>query len=250
MSLVIQEMEMPKEKYATKCPYAMTPEFIVIHNTMNSAPAKNEIEYMQKRPEQVSFHYAVDENEAILGSPLDRNCWHAGDGGNGKGNRYGIAIEICRSTCEGDDTELFLKAEENGAELAAMILNEKGWDISKVKKHQDFSPYKKYCPHRTLDLGWDRFLKMVQSKLDVIKKAGANVDVKYPYADNAKTVTSGKAGDGNVPHEWAKMAFDWAVSRGIIKGSSTNGVPEYRLNDPITREEMIVMLYRAIVGGG
>ncbi|MFR5581258.1 MAG: hypothetical protein ACLTJ1_12655, partial [Thomasclavelia ramosa] len=39
-----------------------------------------------------------------------------------------------------------------------------GWGIDKVKKHQDFA--NKYCPHRTLDMGWQRFLNMVQANLD------------------------------------------------------------------------------------
>ena len=40
----------------------------------------------------------LDEDEVIQGLPLNRNGWHAGDGINGKGNRKGIAIEICKST--------------------------------------------------------------------------------------------------------------------------------------------------------
>ena len=56
---------------------------------------------------QTSFHFAVDDKEVVQGLPLDRNGWHAGDG-NGKGNREGIAIEICYSLSGG---ERFLQAE-------------------------------------------------------------------------------------------------------------------------------------------
>ena len=150
-------------KFDIKCPYSMTPKFIVIHNTANDAPAKNEISYMKSNNNEVSFHFAVDDVEARQGLPLDRNGWHAGDGGNGQGNRYGIAIEICYSKSGGDK---FTKAEKNAAKLAAQLMHERGWDISHLKKHQDFS--KKYCPHRTLDLGWDRFKKMVKSELDAL----------------------------------------------------------------------------------
>ena len=76
-----------------------------------------------------------------------------GDGVNGKGNRKGISIEICYSKSGGDK---FIKAEQNAAKFIASILKEKGWGIDKVKKHQDFNG--KYCPHRTLDMGWNRFL--------------------------------------------------------------------------------------------
>ena len=88
------------------------------------------------------------------------NGWHAGNGGNGRGNRYGIAIEICYSKSGGPK---FDAAEQNAAQLAADILRRYGWGIEKVTKHQDYSG--KYCPHRTLDRGWQRFLDMVSAAL-------------------------------------------------------------------------------------
>lgn len=161
-----------EDKYAIKCPYAMTPEFIVIHNTANSASAANEIAYMKRNNKKVSYHYAVDDIGCYYVIPENRNAWHAGDGTNGKGNRKGISIEICYSASGG---EKFDKAEANTAELVADILTRYGWGIDKVKKHQDFSATS--CPHRTLKLGWDRFLKMVQAELDAKKEPVATVNV-------------------------------------------------------------------------
>ena len=54
----------------------------------------------------------------------------------------------------------------------ARILKTKGWGINKVKKHQDWSG--KYCPHRTLDLGWNRFLKMVEKELKKLNTPTVN----------------------------------------------------------------------------
>ena len=146
-------------KYSIKCPHEMNAEFIVVHNTANDASANNEIEYMKSNNNKVSFHYAVDDTEIVQGIPENRNAWHVGDG-NGDGNRKGIAIEICYSKFGG---EKFDKAEENAAEFIASKLKEKGWGIDKVKKHQDFA--NKYCPHRTLDYGWERFLNKVRNYL-------------------------------------------------------------------------------------
>ena len=151
-----------EKRYALKCPYQMIPEFIVIHNTANDATAKNEAAYMKNSELATSYHFAVDDVEARQTIPLDRNAWHAGDGNGGRGNRKGIAIEICYSKSGG---EKFLKAEENAAKLTAELLMERGWGIGRVKKHQDFSG--KYCPHRTLDLGWDRFLKKVEGYMEL-----------------------------------------------------------------------------------
>lgn len=152
-------------KYNIKCPHTMTPEFIVIHNTANDASAKNEIAYMKSNNNSVSYHFAVDDIEVRQGIPLGRNAWHSGDGGSGNGNRKGIAIEICYSKSGGTR---FNKAEDNAAKLTAELLKERGWSIDKVKKHQDFSG--KYCPHRTLDLGWDRFLNKVKGYMVEEKK--------------------------------------------------------------------------------
>lgn len=152
-------MLISQEKYSLKCPYKMTPTRIVVHNTANDASARNEVKYMQNNKSQTSFHYAVDDKEVIQALPLNRNSWNAGDGRNGKGNREGISIEICYSKSGGTR---FVLAEKRAARLIADILDEKGWDISKVTKHQDYSG--KYCPHRTLDMGWNRFLKMIEAE--------------------------------------------------------------------------------------
>ncbi len=151
------------DKYGVKCPYKMTPKGICIHNTANDAPAKNEVSYMKSNNNEVSYHIAIDDLEAIQVIPFDRNAWHAGDGGNGQGNRNYIAIEICYSESGGDR---FIKAEKRAAKEVAAVLKEYGWTINNVKKHQDFS--NKYCPHRTLDMGWQRFLNMIQTELNVL----------------------------------------------------------------------------------
>lgn len=150
-----------ESKYSVKCPYSMTPEFIVVHNTANDATAQNEIKYMISNDDQVSFHFAVDDKEVVQGLPLDRNAWACGDGTNGSGNRKGIQIEICYSKSGG---ARFENAEKNAAKFIAQLLKERGWGVDKVKKHQDFS--NKYCPHRTLDKGWASFVNMVKDYLN------------------------------------------------------------------------------------
>ena len=157
----ITKMLVPESKYNIKCPHEMTPEFIVIHNTANDASAMAEISYMIGNNNKVSYHCAIDNTRIVQGVPFNRNAWNAGDGGNGNGNRKGISLEICYSKSGGDDFE---EAEKLAAEYTAYLLKQYGWGIDKVKKHQDFA--NKYCPHRTLDLGWQRFLDMVSSYLE------------------------------------------------------------------------------------
>ena len=155
-------MEIKKElvnenKYECKCPYGMVAEGITVHNTANDASARNEASYMKSNNNEVSFHIAVDDVEVIQLIDFNRNAWHAGDGGNGFGNRKTIAIEICYSKSGGDR---FIKAEKNASIIVAKLLKEFGWGFDRVYTHQKHSG--KYCPHRTLDSGWDRFMNMVK----------------------------------------------------------------------------------------
>ena len=160
----IVQMLCPSSKYSIKAPYAMTPDGITIHNTANDASAKNEVSYMITNNNKVSYHWAVDDVRAVQGIPHDRNAWHAGDGGNGYGNRYTIGIEICYSKSGGDR---FHAAETNAAELIARLMLQYGWGLDKVgskqiNTHQSRSG--KYCPHRTLDEGIDRLYNMIRQK--------------------------------------------------------------------------------------
>ncbi len=42
----------------------MNPEFITVHNTYNDATAENEVSYMIRNDNQVSFHIAVDDKDS------------------------------------------------------------------------------------------------------------------------------------------------------------------------------------------
>ena len=176
----IKENLVPKDKYAIKCPYTRTPTRVVIHNTANDAPAANEISYMRYNDLEISFHYAVDDVNIVQGIPESRNAWASGDG-HGKGNMEGIHIEICYSKSGG---EKFDKAEQNAAEFTASLLKKYGWGIDKVTRHRDYDG--KYCPHRTLDRGWQRFLSMVKRYMEPAKAPVASKFTPYLIRKNCR----------------------------------------------------------------
>ena len=214
-------------KYSIKCPYEMTPTRIVVHNTANDASAKNEIAYMIRNDYEVSFHYAVDDVEVVQGIPENRNAWHSGDGSKGKGNREGIAIEICYSKSGGDK---FIKAEQNAVELIVDILKRYGWGIDKVTKHQDYN--KKYCPHRTLDMGWDRFIKMIDAKLNPVV-------VLKSVSEVAQEVLQGKWGNGATrKKKLTEAGYDYntvqAEVNRLVNGQTVT--PAKKSNEEIAKE--------------
>ena len=161
----IRENLLSSAKYDLKVPVescAKDMKYIVVHNTANDASAANEVAYMIRNDSSTSFNAAVDDKEIVIGIPLNRGAFAAGQR---DGNAHGIHIEICYSLSGGTR---FDKAEKNAAEYIAKLLKERGWDTSHLKKHQDFDG--KYCPHRTLDKGWARFLKMIESEMKDDKK--------------------------------------------------------------------------------
>lgn len=238
-----------------KCPFQMTPIGVCIHNTANHASADNEISYMSSSGLSYkdghvtvldsdlayrSYHYAVDEYKGIQAIPHNRNAWHAGDGTYGIGNRNYIAIEICKSEYD-SDREAFEKAQENSAELVAIILHEYGWgwNPERIKKHEDFS--KKHCPHRTLDdYGWDFYLNLVKQKYEELypEEIPMTKEEKKYYDEKIKqlearlqeyddmgvydnTAIRWAYIDGNLP-KWATPTIKKLVHNDFLKGNGEN----------------------------
>lgn len=199
---VVKNLVTP-DKYHIKCPYNMDAEGYCVHNTANDASARNEIAYMIRNDLQTSYHYAIDDKEVVQGISEDRNGWHAGDGANGRGNRKYIGIEICYSLSGG---ERFIAAEKRAAKFIAEGLKAKGWGIDRVKKHQDFD--KKYCPHRTLDMGWQRFLSMIKAEMYIPGElSGADI---LRTTDSLVVYFKGLVGDGRTgTNQWGyEVAID------------------------------------------
>lgn len=217
----------PEERYGIKCPYERSPDRIVVHNTANDAPAQNEIAYMINRPEEVSFHFAVDDKEVVQGLPLERNAWASGDG-LGAGNMLGIHVEICYSLGGG---QRFQKAEENAARLIAGLLTQRGWDIGRVTKHQDYDG--KYCPHRTLDLGWERFLRMVEKYMEGDDRMDYETFKEYMGRYERELAQKGPSG-------WAGEAWELAKDTGLLDGSAPRS--------PLTREQAAMVLSKVLAG--
>ena len=140
---------------------------VTIHNTdnwSNGAGAKNHGSYLQNSgaSNQASWHYAVDDTCATHSIPDNETAWHAGDGGNGNGNRKTIAIEICVNP----DSDL-TKATDNAAWLAAKILKAKGLPATAVYQHHDWMD--KNCPSQIRagkPYSWDTFKAKVKAYYD------------------------------------------------------------------------------------
>lgn len=210
-------------KYNLKCPWEYRQENvrnIIVHNTANDASAEDEIAYMIRNDSAVSYHFAIDDKEVVQGIPLSKGAFSCG---NRQGDLHGISIEICYSASGG---ERFIKAEKLAARFIAQLLNERGWGIDRVTKHQDYDG--KYCPHRTLDLGWQRFLNLVKKEMEeeemLSYEQWKEYQERYEREKAAKQVS-----------KWAKPAVAYCKENGIMSGDA-NG--QFRPQDTITRQEV------------
>jgi N-acetylmuramoyl-L-alanine amidase len=141
----------------------LVPEYITVHSTGNpGSTARQERAWLinPANKRTASWHICIDEREAVEAIPLGEVAWHAGDGGNGPGNRKSIAIEICES---GDR----VKTLENAAELVAELLRRLNLGTERLRRHWDWSG--KACPRILMAdnwAGWEKFKLEVEKRLN------------------------------------------------------------------------------------
>ena len=123
---------------------------ITIHNTGNNLSANDLYLLLKKRGSLNLCHYLVDEKDVIQTLPEDVQASHTGRGYD-FGNRYTVAIEICRSTC---DKQLYLKAEKNAVKLIKKLMKKYKLNNNDLYFHLDFNDTR--CPHRALEIHKDK----------------------------------------------------------------------------------------------
>ena len=218
----VKEMLAPRG-CAARPGYKLTPEYITIHNTGNSAKgagAENHGKYLQGagKGKTVSWHYAVDDKLIVQCIPENENAWHAGDGAGGTGNRKSLSIEICENP-ESDLT----KATDNAAALTALLMRKYGIPLEHVVQHSHWNG--KNCPHLIRagkPYGWQVFLDKVKAFYE--ETAGEDGESAAPkegtrqarpvpvYTLNIGPMTAGdrqtlvsKAQELGLPVEWREV---------------------------------------------
>ncbi|SET79411.1 N-acetylmuramoyl-L-alanine amidase [Natronincola peptidivorans] len=162
-------------------------QWVTVHNTANpDSTAQDERDYVEWRTDNASFHYAVDDQEAIAIIPEEEVAWHAGDD---EGNRTSIGVEICES---GDEEKTY----KHALGLIAKILQERGWGVDRVRTHESWSG--KYCPRKLLEV-WDEFLEDINATLESFNQEES----------------SGGENVNSVP-EWKLQGIKYLSERGLL----------------------------------
>lgn len=238
--MVIKKKLLPVNKYFLKVPtesIGRTPSFIIIHNTDGYASADAEASYCVSNQNATAFNYVVDESEVIQIIPDE--C-----GGFSTANREydvkGISIEICRNLNPDTgsnvyDNEKFRKAEQNAAELCAMLCDKYGWTPEyrkSIRTHQMANG--KNCPALTLKLGMGRFVDMIKENMDM-NIQDYKTDIKIMFEEFTREQEARAA--SRAPSKWAEEEIKEAIEAGITDGK--------RPQSDATREEVAVMVKRA-----
>ena len=186
--------------------------YITIHETGNKAATADAAAhgtYLKSDSAEagrVSWHYTVDDHAIVQHLPDGETAYHAGDGADGPGNTTSIGIEICVNA--GGDFEA---SKRNAAALVRLLMSEYGIPLYYVVQHNRWNG--KDCPRtiRGTKGGWEAFLSLCgREKPD--------------------------QGIGTPAADWVATAWEKAKSKGALDGT--------RPTDPVTRQELAVVLDR------
>lgn len=145
----------------------ITPSWITIHETGNPRAGANAESHrdfthrLRGGPERVSFHYVVDDREAIQLLEHDEMAWHAGDGCDDPSRDTGCFRSIAIETCVNEDGD-WPRARRNLVALVQHILRaDARFSAERIAPHHRWSG--KDCPHRIRAEGsWDRLLHEIR----------------------------------------------------------------------------------------
>lgn len=193
MALSIREAIIPASN-ENRPGLPMAPIYITVHETANTSPGANaemHRAFLENGggAEGVSFHWVVDDTEAVHLIPDNEVAWHAGDGYDGVGNRQSVAIE---TAVNGDGN--WKKTLEHLAQLVRLLMERHKIPVERVVPHRNWSG--KNCPTKLLgnnSAQWNTLIQgltatpaapAVTTATDTITKTET-----YTFPETGKTVS-------------------------------------------------------------
>lgn len=162
--------------------------------------------------------------------PWDHVGWHSGSGRKGSANTQGyIGFEIC----EGDfnDGEYLNKVYKEAVDLCVYLCKMYNLTEKDIIDHSEGHKLGIASNHGDVKHWFSKHSKsMDHFRIDVRKEL------------NKKEVVNVSKPINNTPSTWAKEDWDWAKKEGYLDGT--------RPKDPITREEMALVIKRIVDKNG
>ena len=197
--------------------------YLVIHYTGNAGDtAAENAAYFRNHIVKASAHYFVDDSTVYRSVPEEYRAWAVGGSlwadhtSTGGGTLYGvvtngnsISVELCGTAGDGT-TRASEKTLENAATLCRKLMKQYNIPVERVVRHFDVTG--KHCPAYLMDeAAWAQFKTRLVKQLD------------------------------NQPAAYAKEAVRWAQIAKIMVGDEEG---DLKLNQPVTRQQMVTMLHR------
>lgn len=201
--MAVIRKQLVSDALAAKVSYGKgnTKKFITIHETDNTGKGANAAAHARLQANgnsrEASWHWQVDDKEAVQSFDHSYRCWAAG---STKGNNESIHVEICVNS-DGD----YKKAVQNAAELVKEIIKNEKVSLDNVVQHNYWSG--KNCPsvmRSGRSINWSQF----KSMLTTIAKA----------EDKKGEVRMFKPSTPTLKNEMVKMLED-AYKKGIISSN-------------------------------
>lgn len=210
-------------------------KFITIHETANTSKGADAQRHanLQTNGFSASWHWQVDDKQAIQSFSHGVRCWHAGDG-KGPGNYNSIGIEICVNS----DSD-FKKAIQNAAKLIHKIMKDENIPIENVVQHNKWSG--KNCPTNlrsgSKGIKWLDLINVVRMVGNEVEKEESGLTVKQ-YEELKKKVDAleSKLGTDRSVSSSFVNDWEWVEDKGLLDGS--------RPSHPVTREQLAAVLHR------
>lgn len=137
-----------------------TKKYITVHETDNTRKGADANAHARLQASgnsrQASWHWQVDDKEAVQSFEHTWMCWA---GGSRKGNKEAIHVEICVNS-DGD----YIQAVKNAADLIKKIMADEHIPIDQVVQHNYWSG--KNCPkviRGGSKISWDEFKEILIS---------------------------------------------------------------------------------------
>lgn len=164
-----------------------TRTYLTIHETANrgiGANAQAHANLQSNGYKLASWHWTVDDKQAIQSHPHTKICWHAG---SSLGNKNSIGIEVCVNA-DGNETV----TRKNAAKLAAKILHDEKIPLKNMVQHHHWTG--KNCPTRMRNSGWKEFVALVETELANLTKPKVVGEIWHVKGLKAGQKLAGRSG--------------------------------------------------------
>ncbi|EKU93351.1 N-acetylmuramoyl-L-alanine amidase CwlH precursor [Alloiococcus otitis] len=211
-------------------------EYITIHETANTSNGANAAMHAKLQRNgnnrSASWHYQVDDKEAVQSLLDTTSGMHAGDGGNGTGNLHSIGVETCVNA-DGN----FEKTIQNLVELVQELQKRHNIPNDKVVQHNHWSG--KDCPrflrNGNKGITWQDFKNRLAGK----SSGSTTVEEDESTEEKVYRVQTGAFRDKKNAEKELKKAKEKLGDAFITEGTQekTSGFPKEVAGAKLVKEE-------------